>query len=147
MNAQPRLYEAFFFSVWRETRLLPRRRLAAFLVEADAFMFAEGRARLESENDANVDTTVWRAVSDGLEVLHKTYPAFAEAALRDEAEAWIHVPAIRQALRDLADVVDTRGPEVAMATASAGMDQATTTGEVEAYQTALAMISECEEES
>lgn len=77
----------------------------------------------------------------------ETSGATCVAALRDEAETWIHVPTIRQALRGLADAVDTRGPEAAMAMASAGLDVATTPAQVEAYQTALAMISECEEES
>lgn len=69
------------------------------------------------------------------------------AALRDEAETWIHVPAIREMLRKLADVVDTQGPEAAEAEASAGLDVAPTPAWVDAYQTALEMIYECEEES
>lgn len=69
------------------------------------------------------------------------------AALRDEAETWIHVPAIREALRKLADVVDTQGPEAAEVEASVGLNVAPTPAWVEAYQTALEMLAECEEES
>lgn len=69
------------------------------------------------------------------------------AALRDEAETWVRSPAIRKALRDLADELDANGPQVAMATASEAMDLARTPAWVEAYQTALAVMYECEEES
>jgi hypothetical protein len=67
------------FSVWRETRQLPRRRLAAFRNEIEAMAFAEYRARIEGENYADIDTTIWVPVCEDAERLHKTYPAAIKA--------------------------------------------------------------------
>lgn len=67
--------DALPFSVWRETRILPRRRLAAFRLMEDASRFSEMRARIEGENDCAVDTTVWMSKSDGSEVLIHRYAA------------------------------------------------------------------------
>lgn len=66
------------FSVWRETRVMPRRRLAAFRTAGDAIKFAEMRA---DSYDETVDTTVWMHCSDESELLYGTHPArHAEAA-------------------------------------------------------------------
>lgn len=79
MSAQhtPGLFveEALPFSVWRETKIMPRRKLATFRSEVEALAFAEYRARFEGENDADIDTTIWVRAQRGGEVLHKTYRA------------------------------------------------------------------------
>lgn len=72
--------------------------------------------------------------------------ATCAAALRDEAETWVHLPAIRNTLRDLADQVEASGPDAALATAETGLNLSVVPAQVEAYQTALAMISECEDD-
>lgn len=64
--------EALPFSVWRETRVIPRRRLAAFRLASDAILFAEMRA---DNADETVDTTIWMTGSDGTETLYGTHPA------------------------------------------------------------------------
>lgn len=68
-------YEALPFSVWRETKIAPRRRLAAFRNEVEAINFAEYRARIEGENEGDIDTTIWVPGRDGAEVLHQTFRA------------------------------------------------------------------------
>jgi len=72
--------DALPFSVWRETRILPRRRLAAFRVQEDASRFSEMRARIEGENDCNVDTTIWMSRPDGSEVLIHRFSSIIRAA-------------------------------------------------------------------
>jgi hypothetical protein len=63
--------DALQFSVWRETRIIPRRRLAAFRSAGDAINFAELRADCFDET---VDTTIWMKCSDGTEMLFGTHP-------------------------------------------------------------------------
>jgi hypothetical protein len=72
--------ETMFFSVWREAKVLSRRKLAEFRNEVDALAFAEYRARIEGANDADIDTTVWVLCSDGTVRLHQTYRARAAIA-------------------------------------------------------------------
>lgn len=61
------------FSVWRETKILPRRKQAAFRALEEATRFAEIRARIEGENETSIDTTVWATCSDGAEALVSTH--------------------------------------------------------------------------
>lgn len=76
-----------------------------------------------------------------------TTRATCAAELRDEAETWVGSQLIREALRDLADVVETQG-RYAAETKLLGMMsfRYLIPGRVLAYETALEMIRECEED-
>ena len=75
-----------------------------------------------------------------------TTRATCAAELRDEAETWDHLPSIYVTLNKLADILVSCGTEAALSRAQLELDAATTLDKVDAYQEALRMIYECEED-